>query len=190
MASRRRKRRIIVINPKRRRRRSRSRRRARRSAAPIMLHNPRRRRRARRSSSRRVRRHYRSNPGLLPSSGFVMDAVYVTGGFFATRMVSGMVLPMLPLPDMPAVRILGKGAVAAGLGWIGQRFLGQHAGQLLLLGGLVEVLSDAVRTYVSPFVPALADGGMGSYPTLISSYPTMGSDYSNPYAVSAYDEAV
>lgn len=120
-----------------------------------------------------------------------MDAAYVTGGFFGTRMVAGMVLPMLPMAEQPLMRILGKGATAWGLGFIGGKMLGARSGQLLLLGGLVEALSDAVRTYVSPFVPALADD-MGSYPTLISSYPTLADQYSNPYAVgqTAYDEAI
>lgn len=114
----------------------------------------------------------------------------VTGGFFATRFAAGMVLPMLPMADQPIVRILGKGVVAWGLGFVGGKFIGAKAGQLILLGGLVEALSDAVRTYVSPFVPALA--GMESYPS-ISSYPNLNS-YDSPYSVSAhdmgYDEAV
>lgn len=130
----------------------------------------------------------------LPSTGFLMDAAYVTGGFFATRFAAGFVLPMIPGADsMPIMRIAGKGAVAWGLGFLGGKFLGQKAGQLLMLGGLVEALSDAVRTYVSPFVPALASD-MGSYPSL-SSYPNLGGDYSSPYNVGAhevsnYDEAL
>lgn len=152
--------------------------------------NPRRRRRSRSVARVHRRRSYRRNPGLgLPSSGFVMDAAYVTGGFFVTRMAAGFVLPMIPGADtQPLIRLAGKGAVAWGLGFLGGKFLGQKAGQLLMLGGLVEVLSDAVRTYVSPFVPALADDSLSSYPQL-SSYPTMGS-YDSPYAVSAHDEAI
>lgn len=147
------------------------------------------RRRSPRSVSRR--RAYRRNPGL-PSTGFLMDAAYVTGGFFATRLAAGFVLPMIPGADsMPIMRIAGKGVVAWGLGFLGGKFLGQKAGQLLMLGGLVEVLSDAVRTYVSPFVPAL---GLESYPSL-SSYPALGDRaYSDPYnvgnTVSDYDEAL
>jgi hypothetical protein len=60
-----------------------------------------------------------------------------------------------------------------------------------MLGGLVETLSDAIHVYVSPFVPALAGGHMGSYPALpMSSYPTLADyGYSNSYAVGAeYDE--
>jgi hypothetical protein len=123
-----------------------------------------------------------------------MDALYVTGGFFVTRLTAGTVLPMLGgMAEQPLVRIAGKGAVAWGLGWVGGNFLGKRSGQLIMLGGLVEALSDAVRTYVSPFVPALADGGMGSYPSLpMSSYPSLSEGYSDPYAVGGptYDEAV
>jgi len=186
--------RVVVINrPKRRQRRAAARR---RSSVRVVHLNPKRRRRHRYNPSRRSRRRsYRRNPGMgLPSTGFIMDAAYVTGGFFATRMAAGFVLPMIPGADtMPIMRIVGKGAVAWGLGFLGGKFLGQKAGQLLLLGGLVEVLSDAVRTYVAPFVPALSDGGMGSYPS-IGSYPNLSDGYSNPYAVAGhmndYDEAL
>lgn len=171
--------------PKRRKRRASKRR------ATVSMNAPRRAKRSRSSAPRRSsRRSYRRNPGL-PTSGFVMDAVYVTGGFFATRFAAGFVLPMLPMTEQPIVRIAAKGAVAWGLGFLGGKFLGQRSGQLLMLGGLVEALGDAVKTYVSPYVPALADDNMntmGSYPSLMS-YP-MGDGYSNPYHVgeSEYDE--
>ena len=152
-------------------------------------------RRARRSHARQnpPRRHrsYRRNPGL-PTTGFLMDAAYVTGGFFATRYVSGLVLPMIGMGDQPLVRLAAKGGVAWGLGFLGGKFLNAKTGQLLLLGGLVEVFSDAVRTYVAPFVPALADD-MSSYP-MLSSYPSLGANgFDSPYSVSAnggdFDEA-
>lgn len=130
--------------------------------------------------------------GLIPKGGFMMDAVYVTGGYFATRAATGFVLPMLGgVADQPIVRIASKGVVAWGLGFLGGKFLGQRSGQLLMLGGLVEALGDAVRTYVSPYVPALSDGSeVGSYPSLMS-YTNMGESYSNPYSVGAgHDEAL
>lgn len=197
-ARKRRKARVIVVNkPRRRRRRATAVRRRRRSVARVIQMNPRRRRRHRSNAPKRRshRRSYRRNPGLgLPSTGFLMDAAYVTGGFFATRFAAGFVLPMIPGADtMPIVRIIGKGGVAWVLGFAGKRLLGEKAGQLLMLGGLVEALSDAVRTYVSPFVPQLA-GDMGSYPSL-SSYPALSGNYSNPYEVGAremsgHDEAL
>ena len=152
--------------------------------------NPKRRKGA---TARRVsrKRGYQRNPGM--ATGFLMDAAYVTGGFFATRMAAGFVLPMIPGADtMPVMRIVGKGAVAWGLGFLGGKFLGARAGQLLLLGGLVETLSDAVRTYVSPFVPALSED-MASYPSL-NSYANLSGGYSDPYSVGRgmsqeYDEA-
>lgn len=128
---------------------------------------------------------------MIPSSGFIVEAAYVTGGFFLTRMGAGFVSPFLgPVADQPLVRIGVKGAVAIGLGFLGKKFLGQRNGQCIMLGGLVEVLSDAVRTYVSPYVPALAGPEMGSYPAL-SSYP-LGDGYSNPYSVGTddFDEAL
>ncbi len=113
-----------------------------------------------------------------------MDAVYVTGGFFATRFAAGYVLPMLPMTEQPIVRIAAKGVLAYGLGFLGGKFIGQRSGQLLMLGGLVETLSDAVKTFVSPYVPALADEGVGVYPSLMGTYPSlMGDQYSNPYSV-------
>lgn len=184
------KRRIVVINPPRKKRRARARHRARhRKAATVMLSNRRRRRSARAHRSN-PRRHYRRNPGL-PSTGFIMDAVYVTGGFFATRFAVGFFAPMLPMIGTSDIARIGlKGVLSLGLGWAGGKMLGQKSGQLIMLGGLVETISDAVRVYVSPFVPALADGGMHSYPSLMS-YPALhGGDYSDPSNVGAYDEAL
>lgn len=163
----------------------------------MALGNPprRRRRRSYRSNAPRRHRRYRRNPNFLKgvSRGFLMDATYVTGGFFLTRLTAGYVVPMLPTFGFPDLaRIAGKGLVAWGLGYAGKAVLGAHAGQLLMLGGFVEMLSDATRTYVSPFVPALADE-MGVYPQLpMGIYPQLGNGYDNPYSVSMgnqFDEA-
>lgn len=163
----------------------------------VIMENPQHGSRKRRSRRRvhHVTRRYRRNPATSGlTGGFMMDAVYVTGGYFATRVTTGLVLPFIgTMGEQPLVRIASKGAVAWGLGWAGGNFLGKRTGQLIMLGGMIEALSDAVKTYVSPFVPALAEGEtVASYPSLISSYPTMGEGYSNPYSVgvSGYDEAV
>jgi len=194
MATRRRRKRAVSVAPKRRRRRSI--RRVARRAAPAAA--PRRRRRSRRNvmvaaprrrSHRRARRHYAHNPGM--ATGFLMDSAYVLGGFIGTRLAYGSLAPMVSsfLPvDQPLVRIAGKSAVAMGLGWAGKRFLGPRAGQLLLIGGMVEAMSDAVKTFVAPYVPALADD-MSVYPS-IGVYPSLGAGYDSPMAVSSYDEAV
>lgn len=155
-------------------------RRASRKVVHIFKANPKRRRA--RKSSRKVsrRRRYRRNPGfggVLPSTGFVMDAVYVTGGFIGTKVLAGMVLPMVGI-QQPLFRIGAKVVLAGALGWAGKAFLGKSTGQFLMLGGMVEAVNDAVQTYVSPMVPALA---MSSYPGLeyagydMSAYPQLNS---------------
>ncbi len=195
MATRRKRKRAVSVAPKRRRRRVA--RRVARRAVPAVA--PRRRRRSRRNvmvsaprraHRRRSHRRYAHNPGM--ATGFLMDSAYVLGGFIGTRLAYGSLAPMVSgfLPvDQPLVRIAGKSAVAFGLGWAGKRFLGQRAGQLLLIGGMVEAMSDAVKTFVAPYVPALADD-MSVYPS-IGVYPSLGaSGYDSPLSVSSYDEAV
>lgn len=115
---------------------------------------------------------------MVPSTGFLGNAAFATGGFIGTKVVSGMVLPGLGV-EMPILRILGKAVVAGALGWAGKNFLGRSNGDLILIGGMVEVVNDAVQTYVAPMVPALAVGAyddynMGVYPGL-SAYNNMGS---------------
>lgn len=156
------------------RKRSRSRK-ARRHVVKVFAANP-RRRRARKSSHKRSRRRYRRNPGLrsfIPSTGFLKDAVWATGGFIGTKMLAGTVLPMVGV-SQPIARIAVKGVLAGALGWAGKKFLGQSAGQYLLIGGMVEVVNDAVQTYVAPMVPALS---VSSYPELgyydMSAYPQL-----------------
>lgn len=155
----------------------RSRKRSRKVA--VFAANPRRRRRSVKAVSHR-RRSYKRNPGvggILPSKGMIFDAVYVTGGFIGTKLAANFVLPMIGV-QQPLVRIGVKGLLAGALGWVGNRFLGRSAGQFLLIGGLVETVNDAVQTYVSPYVPALA---VSAYPELsfnggdyMSAYPGMG----------------
>ena len=112
--------------------------------------------------------------GILPSKSSIFDAVYVTGGFIATKMAANMVLPMIGV-NQPIVRVGVKAVLAGALGWAGNRFLGRNAGQFLLIGGLVEAVNDAVQTYVTPYVPALA---VNAYPGLesyvdMSAYPDL-----------------
>lgn len=156
-------------------------RRAKRHVVKVFAANPRRRRAKRSSRKRSHRRRYRRNPGLfngmIPSTGFLKDAVYATGGFIGTKMLAGTVLPMVGL-SQPIARIAVKGVLAGALGWAGKKFLGQSAGQYLLIGGMVEVVNDTVQTYVAPMVPALS----------VSSYPELGYDMSAYPSLSAYPE--
>lgn len=133
---------------------------------------------------RRRRHSHRRNPslgGILPGKSQIFDAVYVTGGFIGTKLAANFVLPMIGV-QQPLIRIGLKGVLAGALGWVGNRFLGRSAGQFLLIGGLVETVNDAVQTYVSPYVPALA----------VSAYPELsynGGDYMSAYpGMSAYPD--
>lgn len=156
--------------------------RRRKSAVVVLKANPsRRRRRSSAKSHKRSRRRYRHNPsfglgGILPSKSSLFDAVYVTGGFIGTKIAASTVLPMIGV-NQPIVRIGVKAVLAGALGWAGRRFLGGNAGQYLMIGGLVETVNDAVQTYLTPYVPALA---VSSYPGLesyvdMSAYPDMSS---------------
>lgn len=126
--------------------------------------NPRRRRRSH-VAVRRTRRHYRSNPGLgsmIPSMGFLKEVAFVAGGYYGTKISAGFVLPMVGISgDLPRIAI--KAAVAFGVSYLGGMLLGSKVKESLLMGGALEVAQDAIRTYVSPFVPALAAADMESY---------------------------
>jgi hypothetical protein len=60
--------------------------------------------------------------------------------------------------DLPRLAI--KSAVAFGVSYLGGMLLGSGARNALMLGGAVEVMQDAVKTYVTPFVPLLASADM------------------------------
>lgn len=149
-----------------------------RHAVVVMKSNPsRRRRRSSAKSRRRSRRRYHRNPsfaGLIPSKASLFDAVYVTGGFIGTKIAASTVLPLIGI-NQPIVRVGVKAVLAGALGWAGSKVLGKSAGQYLMIGGLVEAVNDAVQTYVTPYVPALA---VSSYPGLesyvdMSAYPDL-----------------
>lgn len=143
-------------NPKRRRR-------ARRNQ-PFVVNSPRHRRRSRRNPVHR-RRHYRRNPGIgtfLPSTGFLKEVAFVAGGYYGTKISAGFVLPMIGISgDIP--RLAVKSVVAFGVSYLGGMLLGQRVKESLLMGGALEVAQDAIKTYLSPFVPALAAAEMESY---------------------------
>lgn len=149
--------------PRRRRRVIRRRRRMYANAPHPNPPAPRRRRR-RRSYAGRTR--YRRNQPRV-TTGFLWDAGYVTGGFIGTRIFGNMILPMVPqVQTFPFMRILGKGVTAWLVGWGGGMMLGRRAGNLLMVGGFVDVLDDAVKTYVAPFMPMLGQNDLGVYPQL------------------------
>lgn len=113
--------------------------------------------------------------GLIPTTGFVREAVYIAGGFIGVKIAANTVMPMVGVTQ-PIARILVKGLLAGGFGFVGRRFLGQAVGNALMLGGLVETVNDAVQTYLAPYVPALS---VSAYPELsysgndMSAYPEL-----------------
>jgi hypothetical protein len=155
-----------------------TRRRRRRSVAVAA---PRRRRRSYRANRSHRRRHYRRNPGLgsfLPSTGFLKEIAFVGAGYYGTRVAYNFVGPMVGIGgDLPRLAI--KSAVAFGVSYLGGMLLGSGARNSLLLGGAVEVMQDAVKTYVSPFVPLLASADMQD----VSAYfqPSVGDDTGSYY---------
>lgn len=162
---------------RRKRSRKASRKRSRRKTIHrFVMRNP-KRTRAKKSYRKRSRRRYRRNPrlfnGFVPSTGFLTDAAIATGGFIGTKLLAGTVLPMVGV-QQPWARIAVKGLLAGALGWAGKSFVSRNAGQFLLIGGMVEVVNDAVQTYVAPMVPALS---VSSYPELgyydMSAYPSL-----------------
>ena len=128
--------------------------------------NPPKRQRAKRKRSASHRSHrrrsYRRSPGignLVPSTGFLKQIAFVGAGYYGTRVAYNFVGPMIGIGgDLPRIAI--KGAVAFGVAYIGGMLLGAGARNALMLGGAVEVMQDAVKTYVSPFVPLLASADM------------------------------
>jgi len=132
--------------------------------------NPRHRRRARRNqpfvmANARHRRRGRRNPGLgsmIPSMGFLKEVAFVAGGYYGTKISAGFVLPMVGISgDIPRLAI--KSVVAFAVSYVGGMLLGARVKESLLMGGALEVAQDAVKTYLSPFVPALAAAEMESY---------------------------
>lgn len=101
-------------------------------------------------------------PRLIPTMGFIQEIGMVAGGYYVTKIGSGFILPMVGIAgDIP--RIAVKGVVAWGVAWLGGMMLGSKAQQNLLIGGALEVMQDAIKVWVSPFVPALAAADMESY---------------------------
>jgi hypothetical protein len=100
----------------------------------------------------------------MPSMGFIREVTTVAAGFYATKISAGFILPMIgPMAQGNFTRIIAKSAVAFGVSWLGGFMLGARVKESLLMGGALEVAQDAIKTWVSPFVPALAAAEMESY---------------------------
>lgn len=137
-------------------------RKTRKAMAGYMPNPPKRRRAHSNRPTKHRRRSYRPNPGigsLIPSTGFLKEIAFVGVGYYGTRVAYNFVGPMIGIGgDLPRLAI--KGAVAFGVAYLGGMLLGSSARNSLMLGGAVEVMQDAVKTYVTPFVPMLAAADM------------------------------
>lgn len=117
----------------------------------------------------------------MPSTGFMKDVGFTLVGFYGTKIASGFVLPMIGIGgDLPRIGI--KAVVAWGVSYLGGMLLGPGARNSLLLGGALDVMQDAIKVYVSPFVPMLAAADMrdvSSYfqPSGVSDAQTAGAYY-------------
>lgn len=189
---------IRVLNPKRKRRRNFKRkvRRNRRPAARrnvrrrnpgagelIIMGNPHRRRhrnaRSRKSNPRR--RHYRHNPMRVrhhrryrrnPAFGkdTVAMALWGSAGAVVTRAGTQA---LLGDKNAGPVGYVANAAVAAVLGYAGERFVSANAGQGLLVGGLIGlVLRIAKEQFFasSPLAAQLSLQGMGDADFALSGY--------------------
>jgi hypothetical protein len=136
-------------NPRRRRRRS-----SRRAAS--IFGNPRRHRR-RHSYRARARRHsYRRNPPAI--RGIAGELGWAAAGFMTTKVVGNMVTPMVAgiagTSDISRIGI--KIAVAYLSAWGLASFMGQRVFMPAMLGGSIEAIQDAIRTFIAPTFPMLA----------------------------------
>lgn len=102
-----------------------------------------------------------------------MDVLWAGAGFMGTKFVGNMIMPAIGVTQ-PLARIGVKAGLATGTAW-GIAFLmgDRRLFTPLLLGGMAEVIQDTVRTYISPYVPALAaaEYPMEAYPELSEGIP-------------------
>ncbi len=154
---------------------ARRRRRRKRRNPPVFMANRRRRRtvkyrgrrRAVRSLRRKTlyyanprRRRYRRNfmrgaPGIRSVAG---DLGWSAAGFMTTKVVGNMVTPMIAgvVGDQPIVRIGVKLGVAYVSAWALSSFMGSRVFMPAMIGGSLEAIQDAIRTFIAPTFPMLA----------------------------------
>lgn len=125
---------------------------------------------------------------MPPVQDVAMQVLWAGAGFMGTKFVGNMIMPAIGVTQ-PMARIAVKAGLAYGTAWGLSFMLGdRRIFSSLFLGGMAEVIQDTVRTYVSPFIPALA---AAEYPMEV--YPALGQErydyeYQIPGAMSAYPE--
>lgn len=162
---------LLLMNPKRRRSRKRSsatgryRRRRRHAKNPTSYKarrafNPRRRVRRRAAVVPFRRRRRASNPFGLPGGDILKTAAWAIAGGVATRALPQMFLSQYN------TGLMGYGMnllTAAGLAWVGERFMGQNASRGILIGGLVMLGGRVISDYFGKDVVTFGGGLLGAY---------------------------
>jgi len=122
--------------------------------------NPRRRRRSVRRASRqspRRRRSYGHNPPAIRT--VIGELGWGAAGFMSTKIVGNLASPMLSGiggMDSPIMRVALKVGIAYVSAWGLSNFFGQKVFIPAMLGGSMEAIQDAVKTFIAPTFPMLA----------------------------------
>lgn len=106
--------------------------------------------------SYRRRRSYGGNPPAIRS--IAGDLGWSAAGFMTTKVVGNMVTPMITgmVGDQPIFRIAVKLGVAYISAWGLSSFMGSRVFMPAMIGGSLEAVQDAVKTFIAPTFPMLA----------------------------------
>lgn len=104
-------------------------------------------------------------------SGVVNELAYAGIGLAGTRLVVGTVLTTVGATNT-VTAAAAKIATAYGVAWIVTRFMGGGHFNALFLGGAIDGVNDLLKSFVGPYVPALAMyGDTRSVPMVMNGYP-------------------
>lgn len=122
---------------------------------------PKRRRRTVRKRAVHRRRSYHHNPPAIRS--IASELGWTAAGYMATKVVGNFVTPMVGgiVGEQPLMRMGLKLGVAYLSAWGLSSFLGQRVFMPAMIGGSMEVVTDAIKTFIAPTFPMLADYGTG-----------------------------
>lgn len=127
--------------------------------------NPRRRRR--RHGRRHHRKHYRRNPAgsmVGQLSGAAPAVLWGVVGAAGSEVVPAFAARWIPLPSSTVARYAIKVGAAVGVAYAVRRFVGRAQGNAALIGGLLNVALDPVKSLLLPMV------GVVSLPGNVSAY--------------------
>jgi hypothetical protein len=124
-------------------------------------------------SHRRHKRRYRPNPpvsmkGFIP---MLMEGVIDAGEIVAGKAAARLIPALFGFQRGTMMNMIGQGATAVAIGYLGHSFISRNAGKMLLAGGLASPVEDIIKTLNIPMISA----ALGEDVDLIASYP--GDDY-------------